>query len=469
MVNELEAISPIDGRYRNDTQPLQNFSEKGLINYRTLVESEYLIALSEYSGLGPRELSDDEKEFVRNLYTDFSLEDAQFVKKIEKTNHGIEYINNGKKTEHDVKAVEYFIKDKLRNTPLQDSSEWVHFALTSEDITNLSYGLMLGDGIVEVILPKAGELYEKINWFSEKYKDVPILGRTHGQPASPTTFGKEFKVYASRLKNQLEQLKNYELLVKLNGATGNYNAHHAAYPDVDWINFTRDFVEKLNEKSKIKLKPNLITTQIESHDTYAELFDNMKRLNNILIDFNQDVWRYISDGWIIQRPIEGEVGSSTMPHKVNPINFENSEGNLGMANALFEFFSRELPKSRLQRDLSDSTIERNFGVSLGYCLIAYNSTLRGLNKIVVDETKVIEELENHPEIISEAFQTILKREGAEMPYERLKELTRGRKVDMNDFRRFIEELKVSDQVKAELKQITPINYTGLARDLVEVY
>jgi len=294
-----------------------------------------------------------------------------------------------------------------------------------------------------------------------------MLARTHGQPASPTTFGKEFKVFAARLKRQLDQLSGYEILVKLNGATGNYNAHHVAYPDVDWTAFTGDFVERFNDGRRIRLKPNLVTTQIEPHDTYAELFDNLRRLNTILIDFDQDMWSYIRDGWIKQKPVEGEVGSSTMPHKVNPIDFENSEGNLGMANAIFGYFSTKLPISRLQRDLSDSTVERNFGVALAYSLVGYTSAQKGLSKITVNEEKVIEELENHPEVISEAVQTVLRREGAEMPYERLKKLTRARKITMDDFTVFIDGLDVSDNVKEELRQITPTNYTGIARFLVE--
>ncbi len=461
-MHNLEAISPVDGRYRRVTEPLTNyFSEKALINYRLAVEGEYLIALSEHPKIGVREFSQDEKDLIKGLYN-ISTEDAEIVKAIEVKGHG-----DIKPTNHDVKAVEYYMKEKLRGTSLEDCLEWVHFALTSEDTNNIAYALMLGNGISKVILPAVEKLYATLDELALQYKDTPMLARTHGQPASPTTFGKEFKVFASRLEWQLAQLENHKILVKLNGATGNYNAHHVSYPEVDWIEFTQNFVERFNSSRKIRLEPNFITTQIEPHDTYAELFDNIRRLNTILIDFDVDMWRYISDEWIVQRPVEGEVGSSTMPHKINPIDFENSEGNLGIANALFEFFSRKLPISRLQRDLSDSTVERNFGVALAHSLIGYKSALKGLSKIYVNEKKVVEELDNHPEVISEAIQTVLRKEGIEMPYEKLKDLTRGRKVTMDDFRVFIEGLNISRELKNRLEAITPRNYTGLAKLLVE--
>lgn len=458
-MDKLEAISPIDGRYRRYTEPLaEPFSEKGLIRYRIRVEGEYLLFLSG-SQIGTRVFSEEERNLVRSLY-DISTKDAGIVKAIEVKGYG-----DIKPTNHDVKAVEYFMKDRLKGTSLEDSLEKIHFALTSEDVNNLAYGLMLSDGMGNVILQSAQELYETIENLAQKYMDAPMLARTHGQPASPTTFGKEFKVFSARLRRQLDQLVSYEILVKLNGATGNYNAHHVAYPEIDWIAFTRDFIELFNDGRKIKLKPNFVTTQIEPHDTYAELFDNLRRLNIILIGFDQDMWRYISDDWIKQKPIEGEIGSSAMPHKVNPIDFENSEGNLGIANALFGYFATKLPISRLQRDLSDSTVERNFGVALGHSLIGYKSLQKGLSKIVVNEQKIIDELNNHPEVISEAIQTILRREGVEMPYEKLKELTRGRKTTMDDFRTFIDSLDISDSVKEELRQITPTNYTGIAKRL----
>ncbi|MEK6898177.1 MAG: adenylosuccinate lyase [Nanoarchaeota archaeon] len=455
-MHELEAISPVDGRYRKITEPLSEmFSEKGLIGYRLRVEGEYLISLSEHPGVGTRDFSDGEKSLIRNLYH-FSLEDAIAVKEIEK------------QTNHDVKAVEYFMKNKLKATSLEDSLEWIHFALTSEDVNNLAYGLMLSDGIGNIVLPVIENLRGEIEELADKYKSTPMLARTYGQPASPTTFGKEFKVFSSRLERQTSQIKNFEILAKLNGAVGNYNAHHVAYPEIDWLGFTREFINRLNGERKIKLKPNFVTTQIEPHDNYAELFDSFGRLNNILIDFAQDMWRYVSDGWIVQKPVESEVGSSTMPHKVNPIDFENSEGNFGLANSLFEFFSRNLPISRLQRHLSDSTIARNFGSALAYSFIGYNSVLRGLSKISVNEKKVTEELEKHPEIIAEAIQTILRREGVETPYEKLKELTRGREVTFDDLKKFIGGLNISEDIKDELRGITPLNYIGIADKIVEI-
>jgi len=461
-MNELEAISPIDGRYRKHTEPLTDFfSEKSLIKYRIRVEGEYFIFLSEHPQIGIRSFSEEEKGLVRKLY-DISTKDAEIVKAIE-----VKGYKDIKATNHDVKSVEYYMKEQLRNTSLKDSLEGIHFALTSNDINNIAYSLMLSDSLEKAILPITEGLYEKIEEFAQKHKNTIMLARTHGQPSSPTTIGKEFKVFSSRLKRQLNQLKNHKILAKLSGATGNYNAHQIAYPGVDWIKFTENFVEKFNKERKMKLKPNFITTQIEPHDSYAELFDNLRRLNTIIIDLNQDIWRYISDDWIKLKPVEGEVGSSTMPQKVNPIDFENSEGNLGMANALFEFFSRKLPISRLQRDLSDSTVKRNFGVALRHSLIGYKSTLKGLSKITIDEEKVIEEVEKNPQLIAEAIQTILRRENVEGAYEKLKELTRGKKVTMNDFKEFIERLDVSKQIKAELKQITPTNYAGIASLLVE--
>ncbi|MEK6904820.1 MAG: adenylosuccinate lyase [Nanoarchaeota archaeon] len=477
-MDKLEAISPVDGRYRRYTEPLAEFfSEKTLIKYRVQVEGEYLIFLSEHPQIGTRNFSEEEKDLVRKLYG-LSTENAAVVKAIEMkgygdikpTNHdvkAVEYYMKDKLRGTSLEAVEYYMKDKLRGTSLEDSVEWIHFALTSEDVNNLAYGLMLSDALREVILPAVDEVYRTIERLAQTYQNIPLLARTHGQSASPTTFGKEFKVFSSRIKRQLDQVSVSEILVKLNGATGNYNAHAVAYPQVDWLNFTRDFIGKFNKEGKTKLIPNLITTQIEPHDSYAELFDNLRRLNTILIDFNQDIWRYISDDWITQKPVEGEVGSSTMPHKINPIDFENSEGNLGLANALFDYFSHKLPVSRLQRDLSDSTVERNFGVAFAHSLISYRSILKGLNKITVNESKVIEELEKHPEIISEAIQTVLRREGMGTPYEKLKDLTQGRKVTMNDFRMFIDGLAVPEMIKDELHQINPKNYTGIARLLVE--
>ncbi|MBU2638632.1 MAG: adenylosuccinate lyase [Nanoarchaeota archaeon] len=459
-IDKLEAISPIDGRYRRTTEPLSEFfSEKALIKYRVLVECEYLMFLSEHPKLGLRKLTDDEKSLLKSL-CNLTMEDAAIVKAIE-----VKGYKQLKPTNHDVKAVEYFLKDKLGETSLKDALEWVHFGLTSEDANNLAYSLMLSNGLKAVVMPAIDAVYAKMDELANKYKSIPMLARTHGQPASPTTFGKEFRVFASRLGRQISQLKNQEILVKMNSATGNYNAQYAAYPDVDWPEFTTQFIEHLNAYAGLKLKANLITTQIEPHDSYAELFDIVRRANTILLGFNQDMWRYISDGWLKQKPVEGEVGSSTMPHKVNPIDFENSEGNLGIANALLAYFSSKLPISRLQRDLSDSTVLRNLGTAFAHCLIAYNSALRGMSKIDVNEAKVIAELENHPEVISEAIQTILRKEGIAAPYELMKDLTRGKKVELADFYLFIDNLNVSGEVKTRLRQITPLNYTGLAEAL----
>jgi len=460
-INALDTLSPLDGRYARHTKELSDyFSEWALMSYRIEVEAQYLIALSEHPLVGVREFSDQEKEQVR-LLGSLSLQDAAMIKAIETEGYG-----DIKATNQDVKAVEYYMKERLKGTSLEDSLEWIHFALTSEDVNNAAYSSMLRDALCSIILPAVEKLYETISELADKYSDVPMLARTHGQPASPTTFGKEMRVFSSRIDRQITQLEEAEIMVKLNGATGNYNAHVAAYPDVDWLKFTEDFVERLNglnPSALIELKPNLVTTQIEPHDSYAEIFDNLARLNKVILGFNQDMWRYISDGWVVQKPVEGEVGSSTMPHKVNPIDFENSEGNLGMANDNLRHLSDKLQVSRLQRDLSDSTVQRNIGVALAYSLIAYKSALNGLSKIFLNEEKVVSELEERPEIIAEGIQTILRREGVQMPYEKLKELTRGRKVTLDDFRDFIEGMDLYPDVKDELLKITPTNYTGIAQ------
>lgn len=427
------------------------------MKYRLVVEGEYLIALSEAKLL--RKLSDKEKVLIRSLY-DLSDTDAQIISDIETKGY-----KNIKATDHDVKAVEYFIKDKLGNTSLKDVLEYVHFALTSEDTNNIAYGMMLSDSLEKAIKPKLEQIVKALSALGLKHKSLPMLARTHGQPASPTTFGKEFMVFAARIYGQEDILESRQIFVKLNGATGNYNAHMAAFPKTDWIKFTKNFISALGKKRLIQLTPNLQTTQIEPHDSYIEIFDNLRRINTILIGLNQDIWRYISDDWIVQKPVEGAVGSSTMPHKVNPIKFENSEGNLGMANTLFEFFGRKLPISRLQRDLSDSTVQRNFGSALAYCLIAYTYLLNGLSRITINEQKVREDLNKHPEVVAEAIQTILRREGVKMPYEQLKELTRGKQVTMADIHTFIDGLDVPEKIKKELKKITPENYIGLASKL----
>lgn len=428
------------------------------MRYRVLVETEYLISLSELGLPQLRKFSDDEKVLLKKL-ANVSDEDAQIISDIERIGH-----KNILATNHDVKAVEYYLKLKLANTSLKNILEWIHFGLTSEDTNNLAYVLMLGQGITNVILPGLHEIIFRLTGLAQKYAASPMLARTHGQPASPTTFGKEIRVFKERLLRQVEQLKQHKFLAKLNGASGNYNAHLSAYPKVDWIKFSQDFIENLATNYPL-LTTNLFTTQIEPHDSYIETFDCLRRINTILIDFNQDIWRYISDGWIKQKKIEGEVGSSTMPHKVNPINFENSEGNLGLANALLNHFAMKLPISRLQRDLSDSTVQRNFGLALSHCQIAYKYLLRGLSRITPDEQKMLTDLQAHPEVITEALQTILRREGSAMPYEKLKELSRGENLSLADIHKFIDGLEVSDKVKKELKTFTPENYTGLASKL----
>lgn len=457
----LSSISPIDGRYEKYTKDLVPYwSESALLKYRVIVEGEYFIALSNLKLM--RKISDKEKKIIRSLYN-LSEKEGQIISDIE-----LKGYKNIKATDHDVKAVEYFIKDSLSNTSLKDSLEWVHFALTSEDTNNIAYALMLSDSLEQVLLPKIEKIVSELDILAKKYKSFSMLARTHGQSASPTTFGKEMKVFVARLEKRIKDLKDLKIEAKLNGATGNYNAHTVAYPNINWPEFSQKFIESFNKNPKErsqKLVANLITTQIECHDSYVTIFDTIRRINTILLDFNQDIWRYISDEWVIQKPIEGTVGSSTMPHKINPIKFENSEGNLGLANTLFEFFGRKLPISRLQRDLSDSTVERNFGVAFSHCLIAYNYLLKGLSQISVNEIKIKEDLMNHPEIITEAIQTILRREGVKMPYEKLKELTRGKHITLSDIHKFISALEVSDKIKKELLEITPLNYTGLASKL----
>lgn len=445
--SHIEAISPLDGRYSEKVQGLAPFfSEWALMKYRAYVEGEYLIALSLTKGLGLRSFTQAEQELIRKVCT-LSTVDAEAIKTIEST------------TNHDVKAVEYYLKEKLGKSSLKNEIEWIHFGLTSEDINNTSYALMLRDGLEKVVVPKLEEIHATLTGYAKEHAKLPMLARTHGQSASPTTLGKEFAVYASRLERQIRQLKSTKILAKLNGATGNYNAHVVAFPKIDWISFSKKFIKSLG------LEANLLTTQIEPHDTYAEIFDCMRRVNMILIDFNQDMWRYISDAWIVQKPKAGEVGSSTMPHKVNPIDFENSEGNLGMANAMFGFFSNKLPVSRLQRDLTDSTVSRNFGSAFGYSLLAYESLLIGLGKVGVSDTAITRALLAHPEVIAEAIQTVLRREKVAMPYEKLKALTRGKEVTMEEFKTFIEELDVDVKVKKELLAVTPETYIGLARKL----
>jgi len=449
----LTAISSVDGRYHDVSAELSEyFSEYGLIKKRTAVECEYLIALSETDGGGVRKLSKDEKVALR-IIANISVEDAQRVKEIEK------------ETNHDVKAVEYYIKRHLADSSIQDVSEWVHFGLTSEDVNSIAYSTLLREALEKVFVPEVEKIISNLQFAVEKHVATPMLARTHGQPASPTTFEKEMKVFETRLMRQVGQLKERTILVKLGGATGNFNAHTVALPEVDWQAFADTFIESLNGGSHIKIERNPVTTQVEPHDTYAELFDNMRRINTILIDFSQDMWRYISDGWVVQRVKEGEVGSSTMPHKVNPIDFENAEGNFGIANALFNHFSNKLPISRLQRDLSDSTVERAFGTAFTHSLIGYRSLGKGFGKITVNEQTMLEALQAHPEVLAEAIQTVLRANGTEMPYEKLKELTRGKQITLQDLQTFIVGLNVSEDIKNQLKNLRPENYVGLATEI----
>ena len=463
----LTAISSVDGRYRSASEALAPFlSEYGLIRARVRVECEYLSALAETKGIGIRKFTSKEKAELKDIAVNFSVDDAALVKKIEREGH-----KDIPATNHDVKAVEYFLKLKLAGSSLSDVREWVHFALTSEDTNNIAYAAVLGDALEMVLIPSLEAIMSSLDTMSREYAATPMLARTHGQSASPTTFGKEMRVFQERLSRQLGGLMRAVILVKCSGATGNWNAHVASAPEVDWEKFSEKFIESFNVTPKtthkkatgvITLALNKVTTQIEPHDTYSELFDNLRRINTILIDLSQDMWRYISDRWVTQKPKEGEVGSSTMPHKVNPIDFENAEGNLGIANALFNHFSNKLPVSRLQRDLSDSTVERVFGTAFAHSLIAYTSLAKGLNKINVNSGALQEALDAHPEVLAEAIQTVLRGEGVEVPYEKLKDLTRGKTVTLKDFAEFIDGLPLSADLKKRLKSLRAENYIGRA-------
>ena len=442
----LNSISPIDGRYFDKTKVLNKyFSEKALIFYRLKVEVEYFISLCK---IGIPQLENFEsKKFdeLRKIYLKFSDEDAAEIKEIERV------------TNHDVKAVEYYIKQKFDNLNLTKYKEFVHFGLTSQDINNTAIPLSVKDFIEEVYIPKLNNVLDAINEKCEELKDITIISRTHGQPASPTKLGKEFKVFWTRINNQLSSLKEIPNSAKFAGAVGNFNAHHLAYPNIDWKEFGQNFIE-----NELNLNYSFPTTQIEHYDSFAALCDNCRRINNILLDMCIDIWTYISHDYFKQKIIKGEVGSSAMPHKVNPIDFENSEGNIGLANSLFDFLSNKLPKSRLQRDLSDSTVLRNIGVPFGHSLISFESILKGLNKIYVNEDKINKDIEENWIVVSEAIQTILRREGYSNPYEIMKELTRNnQKIDKESLHRFIDDLKIDDTIKKELKQISPYNYTGI--------
>ena len=442
----LQAISPIDGRYYQKTKELASFfSEEALIRYRVKVEIEYFIALCK-TGL-PQLKTVDHEVFpqLQRLYTDFSSQDAQAVKDIEKV------------TNHDVKAVEYFIKKKFDELGLSGHKEFIHFGLTSQDINNTAVPLSIKDAMDAVYIPSLNGLIEKLSELAREWKDIPMLARTHGQPASPTRLGKEIQVFVQRLQEQISFLEKVPHAAKFGGATGNFNAHKVAYPDTDWKAFGNNFVEDI-----LGLHHSFPTTQIEHYDHLASLFDALKRINTIILDLDKDIWSYVSMDYFKQKIKEGEVGSSAMPHKVNPIDFENSEGNLGIANALFEHLSSKLPVSRLQRDLTDSTVLRTIGVPFGHTLIGFSSTLKGLNKLLLNEAKLNADLENNWAVVAEAIQTILRREGFANPYEALKGLTRTNEtINKESISRFIDGLEVSEDVKKELKQITPQNYTGI--------
>ena len=441
----LTAISPIDGRYRGKAEALDKYySEYALIRYRVKVEVEYFIALCELplpqlSGVDPGVFPR-----LRDVYRNFTVADAARVKEIESV------------TNHDVKAVEYLLKERFDSLGLEAHKEFIHFGLTSQDINNTSVPMLVKDSIDEVYLPLAESLEAKLNQMADQWRDVPMLAKTHGQPASPTRLGKEIRVFAYRLGQQLKLLRQVPVSGKFGGATGNFNAHLAAFPGIDWRAFADAFLSR-----GLGIEREQLTTQISNYDNLAALFDALKRVNTILIDLDRDIWQYISMGYFKQKIKEGEVGSSAMPHKVNPIDFENSEGNLGIANAILEHLARKLPVSRMQRDLTDSTVLRNVGVPLGHTVIALNSTLKGLDKLILNQTAIAADLDGMWSVVAEAIQTILRREGYEKPYETLKALTRtNAAVDARSIAEFIDTLNVSDQVKAELKAITPSNYTG---------
>lgn len=442
----ITALSPLDGRYQQKVSELSPyFSEYALIKHRLIVEVSFFMMLSSETGI--KELpafSDQELKILEDLVKNFDEKEAEKVKKIEAT------------TNHDVKAVEYYLKQKLEKTSLKKHLEFVHFACTSEDINNLSYALMLKGGVENVMLPTMKELAKKVNALAKKWKAVPMLSLTHGQPATPTTVGKELLVIAKRLERQMEHLEKQEFLGKLNGATGNYNAHLSTYPKVKWDKLSKKFVQNLG------LTWNPYTTQIESHDYQSELYDTVARFNAILIDANRDIWLYISRGLFKQKVVAGEVGSSTMPHKVNPIDFENSEGNLGLANAVFRHLSSTLPHSRMQRDLTDSTVQRNIGVGFGYSLLAYKSTLKGLSKLELNKKVVQKELDQNWALMAEPIQTVMRKHAIPNAYEKLKELTRGKEITKEMVQEFVSKLDIPADDKKRLMELTPETYIGWA-------
>lgn len=451
-LSALTAISPVDGRYGSKTKELRSiFSEFGLIKYRVIVEVRWLQALASSDAIKEvPAFSDEANALLDSIVENFSEADAARVKEIERT------------TNHDVKAVEYLLKEKVAdNAELNAVNEFIHFACTSEDINNLSHGLMLTEARDTVLLPYCDELLGAIKDKAVEYKSIPMMTRTHGQPASPSTMGKEFANVYVRLQRQRQQIANVQMLGKINGAVGNYNAHLSAYPDYDWHAHSERFVSSLG------LTWNPFTTQIEPHDYIAELFDAIARFNTILIDFDRDVWGYIALNHFKQKTIAGEIGSSTMPHKVNPIDFENSEGNLGIANAIFAHLAQKLPVSRWQRDLTDSTVLRNLGVGMGYALIAYQATLKGVSKLEVNAERLLAELDDNWELLAEPIQTVMRKYGIEKPYEKLKDLTRGKRVNKEIMADFIDNLDLPNEVKAQMKEMTPANYIGRAEAFID--
>ncbi|EIZ9931383.1 adenylosuccinate lyase [Vibrio parahaemolyticus] len=452
-LSALTAVSPVDGRYGSKTIALREiFSEYGLLKYRTIVEIRWLQKLAATAEIAEvPAFSAEANQFLDDLAANFSEADALRIKEIERT------------TNHDVKAVEYFLKEKVADVPeLHAVNEFFHFACTSEDINNTSHALMLKEARETVILPEIRNLIDAIKALAVEYRDIPLLSRTHGQPASPSTMGKEMANVAYRMERQYKQIENVEILAKINGAVGNYNAHLSAYPELDWHKFSEEFITE-----SLGVTWNPYTTQIEPHDYIAELFDAVARFNTILIDFDRDVWGYIALGHFKQKTIAGEIGSSTMPHKVNPIDFENSEGNLGLANAVFGHLAQKLPISRWQRDLTDSTVLRNLGVGVGYAIIAYTSTLKGISKLEVNREALLAELDKNWEVLAEPVQTVMRRYGIEKPYEKLKELTRGKRVDGEAMRNFIDGLELPEHEKTRLKEMTPANYIGQAIELTD--
>ena len=444
--SSLNAISPIDGRYSSKTSELNKFfSEKALMKYRLIVEIEYFISLCEFDIPELQGFDSSKFELLRKIYIDFSNDDAAIIKGIEKT------------TNHDVKAIEYFLKEKFQELNLSKFVEFIHFGLTSQDINNTAIPLSLKEMFDEVYYNSIELILSSLEEISNEWKDIPMIARTHGQPASPTKLGKEIKVFITRVNEQLKLLRNIPIAAKFGGATGNFNAHHVAYKNHNWLQFSKNLIE-----NKLGLKHSYPTTQIEHYDHLAAIFDNLKRINTILIDFNRDIWLYISMDYFKQKIKKGEIGSSAMPHKVNPIDFENSEGNLVYANSIFQHLSEKLPVSRLQRDLTDSTVLRNIGVPISHTLIAFKSTIKGINKLIVNETKIQEDLNNNWAVVAEAIQTILRRINYPKPYEALKELTRtNAKIDKNNIKKFIDSLDISEEIKSELKNITPENFTGI--------